>query len=154
MTTTVATVPDSNMTEAIQEDLISRDLSPGTHWVDAGYVNTDNLLSSQEKGIDLLGPARGDSSWQARMEGGYDQTQFIIDWENMIATCPEGQQSMFWKEGKSSWGRPNIHFLFSRPLCFQCSAREKCSRGKKNGRHLTVSPRPAFEMLKQARERE
>ncbi len=80
--------------------------------------------------------------------------QFIIDWENMIATCPEGQQSMFWKEGKSSWGRPNIHFLFSRPLCFQCSAREKCSRAKKNICHLTVSPRPAFEMLKQARERE
>jgi hypothetical protein len=154
VTTTVATVPESNMTEAIQEDLISRDLSPGTHWVDAGYVNKDNLLSSQEKGIDLLGPARGDSSWQACMEGGYDQTQFIIDWENMIATCPEGQHSMFWKEGKSSWGRPNIHFLFSQPLCFQCSAREKCSRGKKNGRHLTVSPRPAFEMLKQARERE
>jgi transposase len=154
VTTTEATVPDSNMTEAIQEDLITHDLSPETHWVDAGYVNTDNLLSSQKKGIDLLGPARGDSSWQARMEGGYDQTQFIIDWENMVATCPEGHQSMFWKEGKSSWGRPNIHFLFSRPLCFQCSAREKCSRGKKNGRHLTVSPRPAFEMLKQARERE
>jgi len=88
------------------------------------------------------------------MEGGYDQTRFIIDWENMTATCPEGQQSMLWKEGKSSWGRPNIHFLFSRPLCFQCSAREKCSRGEKNGRHLTVSPRPAFEMLKTARERE
>ena len=154
VTTTDATVPDSNMTEAIQADLIARDLSPDIHWVDAGYVNTDNLLSSQVKGIDLFGPARGDSSWQARMEGGYDQTQFIIDWENMVATCPEGQQSMFWKEGKSSWGRPNIHFLFSRPLCFGCAAREKCSRGKKNGRHLTVSPRPAFEMLKQARERE
>jgi transposase len=154
VTTTTATVPDSNLTEAIQEDLVSRDLSPDTHWVDAGYVNTDNLLSSQEKEIDLLGPARGDSSWQARTDGGYDQTKFIIDWENMVATCPEGQQSMFWKDGKSSWGRPNIHFLFSRPLCFQCSAREKCSRGKKNGRHLTVSPRPAFEMLRQARERE
>jgi transposase len=154
VTTTDATVPDSNMTETIQEDLISRNLSPDTHWVDAGYVNTDNFLSSQDLGIDLLGPARGDSSWQARVEGGYDQTQFTIDWENMVATCPEGQQSMFWKEGKSSWGRPNIHFLFSRPLCFQCTARKKCSRGKKNGRHLTVSPRPAFEMLKQARERE
>ena len=113
VTTTEATVPDSNMTEAIQADLITRDLSPETHWVDAGYVNTDNLLSSQDKGIDLLGPARGDSSWQARMEGGYDQSQFIIDWENMTATCPEGHQSMLWKEGKSSWGRPNIHFLFS-----------------------------------------
>jgi transposase len=71
--TTEATVPDSNMADAIQEDLVSRDLSPETHWVDAGYVNTDNLLSSQDKGIDLLGPARGDASWQARIEGGYDK---------------------------------------------------------------------------------
>lgn len=61
---------------------------------------------------------------------------------------------MAWKEGRSSWGRPNLHFLFSRPLCFHCAAREKCSRGQKNGRQLTVSPRPAFEMLKQAREHE
>lgn len=59
VTTTDATIPDSNMTETIQEDLVARDLSPKTQWVDAGYVNTDNLLSSQEKGIDLLGPARG-----------------------------------------------------------------------------------------------
>lgn len=154
VTTTAATVPDSTVTETIQEDLIARSLSPDTHWADSGYVNTDNLLSSQQHNIDLLGPTRADSSWQARMEGGYDQTQFTIDWENMVATCPEGHQSMFWKDGKSSWGRPNIHFLFSRPLCFQCSARENCSRGKKNGRHLTVSPRPAFEILRQARRRE
>jgi len=152
--TTESTVPDSNVTVTIQEDLSVRDLSPETHWVDAGYVNTDNLISSQQNGIDLFGPARSDSSWQARMEGGYDQTQFTIDWENIVSTCPEGHQSMYWKDGKSSWGRPNIHFLFSRPVCFQCSAREKCSRGKKNGRHLTVPPRPAYEVLKQARERE
>ena len=154
VTTTVATVPDSTVTAAIQTDLMARSLSPETHWVDAGYVNTDNLLSSRQNEIDLLGPARADSSWQARLEGGYDQTQFSIDWENMVATCPEGQQSMYWKEGKSSWGRANIHFLFSRPLCFQCSAREKCSRGQKNGRHLTVPPRPAFEILQEARQRE
>ena len=61
---------------------------------------------------------------------------------------------MLWKKGKSSWGRPNFHFLFSRPLCFQCPAREKCSRGKVNGRHLTVSPRPEYEILQQARQRE
>ena len=61
---------------------------------------------------------------------------------------------MLWKQGKSSSGKPNVHFLFSRPLCFQCPAREKCSRGKVNGRHLTVSPRPKYEILQQARKRE
>ena len=112
VTTTEATMPDSQMTQAIQADLVARDLSPQTHWVDAGYVNTDNLLSSRAQGIDLLGPARDDSSWQARTEGGYDQTQFTIDWDTMTATCPQGQQSMAWKEGRSSWGDP-IFISFS-----------------------------------------
>lgn len=57
-------MPDSQLTQAIQADLVARELAPQTHWVDAGYVNTDNLLSSQAQGIDLLGPARDDSSWQ------------------------------------------------------------------------------------------
>lgn len=105
VTSTAATVPDSNMTETIQGDLVSRDLSPDRHWVDAGYVNTDNLFSSQEMEIDLLGPARGDSSWQVRTEGGYNQTKLIIDWENMVVTCPEGTKPQFISLGISFSGQ-------------------------------------------------
>lgn len=70
--TTVATTPDASVLKAIQEDLSTRDLTPKSHWVDGGYPNVDVLLSSQEKGIDLIGPMRPDTSWQAKMEGGYD----------------------------------------------------------------------------------
>ena len=55
VTTTVATVPDGPVTETIQDDLIRRSLTPETHWVDAGYVSTDNLYQSHHKGINLMG---------------------------------------------------------------------------------------------------
>ena len=85
---------------------MARGLAPATHLVDAGYTETDLLLSSQEKGLDLVGPIRGDSSWQARLEGGYDQTKFTIDWEQLVAICPAGKTSIYWKEAKTASGKP------------------------------------------------
>lgn len=113
----------------------------------------DVLLSSQEKGIDLTGPKRPDTSWQAKMEGGYDQAKFVIDWDNMVATCPEGKTSIHWKEGKTATGRPNIHFAFSLPACAACQSRHLCTKAKKMGRHVTVQPQKTYEIQKAARER-
>jgi transposase len=152
--TTVATTPDASVLENIQDDLIARHLAPESHWVDGGYPNVDVLLSSQEKGIDLIGPMRPDTSWQAQMEDGYDQTKFIIDWENMMATCPEGKTSIHWKEGKTATGRPNIHFAFSLPVCTACPSRHLCTKAKKIGRHITVQHQKAYDIQKAARERQ
>ncbi len=152
--TTVATTPDASVLEDIQDDLIARNLTPESHWVDGGYPNGDVLLSSQEKGIDLIGPMRPDTSWQAKMVGGYDQSKFVIDWDNMIATCPEGETSIHWKEGKTATGRPNIHFAFSLPACSACSSRHVCTKAEKIGRHITVQPQTAYELQKAARERQ
>ena len=102
VTTTIATVPDSTVTAAIKSDLMARSLSPETHWVDAGYVNTDNLLSSRQNEIDLLCPARADSSWQARLEGGYDQTQFSITTQFIrTVTCRRHRDD--WVIGRTWW---------------------------------------------------
>ncbi len=152
--TTVATTPDASVLENIQDDLVARDLKPESQWVDGGYPNVDVLLSSQEKGIDLIGPMRPDTSWQAKMEGGYDQAKFSIDWDKMIATCPEGAASIHWKEGKSATGRPNIHFAFSLPVCTACQSRHLCTKAKKIGRHITVQPQNTYEIQKVARERQ
>jgi transposase len=97
--TTVATTTDGSVTEKIQDDLIEQGLSPESHWVDGGYADVDILLNSQKKGIDLIGPMHQDTSWQTKVEGGYNQTKFSIDWDNMTATCPEGQTSIHWKDG-------------------------------------------------------
>ena len=152
--TTVATTPDASVLEDIQDDLIERNLTPESHWVDGGYPNVDVLLASQEKGIDLIGPMRPDTSWQTKIEGGYDQSKFVIDWDNMVATCPEGATSIHWKEGKTATGRPNIHFAFSLPACSACSSRHLCTKANKIGRHISVHPQKAYELQKAARERQ
>lgn len=150
--TTVATIPDHQLTENIQTDLIGRNLQPTQHWVDGGYTDVDILLNSHGNDIDLIGPLRSDKSWQAKMEGGYDQSKFVIDWKKMVATCPEGEQSYYWKNWKTAYGNPNFHFAFRLPTCTACHAREKCTRAKNIGRHLTVPPERAYEALRAARE--
>ncbi len=152
--TTVATTPDHQVTETIQDDLIGRQLQPEQHWVDGGYTDVEILLNSQDKSIDLVEPMRLDKSWQARTEGGYDQSKFVIDWKNMVATCPEGQKIFYWKHWKTAYGQPNFHFAFRLPTCKACSAREKCTRAKRIGRHLSVPPQEMYEALRAARLRQ
>ncbi|MEZ4641764.1 MAG: transposase [Chloroflexota bacterium] len=152
--TTVATTTDVSVTEKIQDALIDCDLSPAQYWVDTGYMGAHILRNSQQKGINLIGPMRMDTSWQTKVTDGYDQSKFTIDWERMVATCPEGETSMHWKEGKPASGQPNIHFAFRLPVCKACVARERCTKAGKIGRHVTVSPREIYEALQQARERD
>ncbi len=152
--TTPATTTDSSVTEKIQDDLLEQGLSPEAHWVDSGYVSADILLKSQKKGIDLIGPMRQDTSWQAKVDSAYDQTKFTIDWEKMLATCPENETSIHWKEGTTASGKANFHFAFSLSVCKACVSRENCTRAKKIGRHLSVPPQEIYEALQNARQRQ
>jgi transposase len=68
--THVATTPaprtDEAMTESIQEELCQADLSPGEHFVDAGYVSARVLVNSEARfGIEVMGPVSVDTQWQA-----------------------------------------------------------------------------------------
>jgi transposase len=70
--TTAATTPDHRLTAPIQAALAARDLLPGEHLVDAGYVDADNLESAaREHQVDLVGPALGDRHWQAHPPGAF-----------------------------------------------------------------------------------
>ena len=63
-------------------------------FVPMGYVTADHLVTSQqEHGIDLVGPAPKDSSWQAKAAEGFAASQFVIDWESQVAICPQGKKS-------------------------------------------------------------
>lgn len=69
--TTDATVTDYEMTPVIHQHLAQRDLLPGEHLVDSGYMTADHLVSSKEQGIDLVGPVADDPSWQAQAREGF-----------------------------------------------------------------------------------
>ena len=54
--TTPSTTPDCTMGPPIVQDLAARDLLPGTHLFDSGYVDADFLVTAQQHQIDVVGP--------------------------------------------------------------------------------------------------
>jgi transposase len=58
--TTSATTPDCVMGPPIHHALAQRDLLPGTHLLDSGYVDADCLVTAQRRyQIDVIGPPFG-----------------------------------------------------------------------------------------------
>ena len=77
------------MTAPVHEALRARDLLPDPRLVDAGYVDADLLVDvKSEYGIELVGPVRPDTSWQAKAGKGCDISAFSIDLEARAVTCP------------------------------------------------------------------
>ena len=110
--TTIASIQDVHVTSDIQEELAAVELLPATHLVDAGYVDTTHLVHSQQNDIDLIGPAPLDTSWQARTKDGLTQSQFVIDWDTKMVTCPGGHSSVTWQHSHSQRNIPLIRIVF------------------------------------------
>lgn len=65
--TTVATTQDVSCTKDIQQGLADKALLPSRHIVDAGYVEAQLLVQSQQKHqVELFGPPRGAKGWQVK----------------------------------------------------------------------------------------
>ena len=55
--TTPAPQADVDVTPVIREDFQAKDLLPGEHLVDTGYIDAELLVQSKERyGLDLVGP--------------------------------------------------------------------------------------------------
>lgn len=152
--TTPATTPDGSMTETIQAHLADKGLLPAEHLLDAGYVDADLLVKSQAQGIDLVGPAAEDASWQARAGQGFASTCFNVDWENRIVVCPGGKQSQKWTPSKDAAGNAVIHIRFNAHECQACPLRCQCTHSPTAARTLTLRTQPQYEALQQARLRQ
>ncbi len=150
--TTEAMVHESRKTEAIHRALIDKDLPPDQHLVDSAYIDAELLISSREVfNITLVGPGRLDNSWQAKVEGAYDRYCFEIDWEKKQVVCPQGKQSVFWRNLSDQYG-PYNQVIFDREDCLSCHARSLCTRSKDQARRLRLQPRPQYEALQAARQ--
>lgn len=151
---TVATTQDVSCTEDIHKALQTKALLPERHRVDAGYVDAVLLVTSQEDyAVDLFGPPRGAKGWQVR-EGGYDPSQFTLDWEKEQVVCPEGKVSRSWRfYDNPPSGDPLVKVRFGREDCAQCPSRARCVRSSVGGpRSLGFPPRAHYEALHHARE--
>jgi len=152
--TTPSTVHDSKVTTRIQDDLAAQGRLPEIQLVDEGYMEIDLLLDSQIRGIDLVGPVPSSKSWQDRVEGAFDHTQFQIDWEKRVVTCPNGKTSLRCTERKTWRGTPSFNYVFAKEDCLPCPFRERCSRAKNLGRTLTLYPKEQYEAQLAARQRQ
>ena len=155
--TTPAPVADDATVPLIHEALQQRDLLPGVHLVDTGYVDAEELVSSQQQyGVDLFGPTREDYHWQAREGTGFAADQFVVDWQQECATCPAGQTSSSWTPAQDRRGNPVIKIKFAMQDCRPCPSREQCthSQSATPRRVLTVRPQQQYQALQAARQRQ
>jgi transposase len=146
---------DVEMTASVHAALAQKDLLPGEHLVDTGYLAGKLLVSSQaDYGVDLVGPLPGDSSWQALANEGFAFADFAIDWAAEQVTCPSGQTSYIWTPARDRHGNDVIHVAFRRADCAQCPARPNCTRATASGRELTLRPREEHLAVQAARHRQ
>ena len=153
--TTHAHLSDVAQTEPIHEALASKELLPCEHIVDAGYVDGDLLISSKvDHEVDVIGPVRPNTSWLALIPGGYDNSQFIVDWDAHTVTCPQGQTTTTWTPGDDNWGNAGINVKFSRPVCRVCNFRSLCTRSKTDPRFIRLRPQAEHQAIQSIRQQQ
>ena len=149
--TTPATVHDSQCTALIQDALSKRQLLPREPIVDAGYIDADLLVRSEQvHGITLVGPPRPNPSWHAKQEGAYTREQLTIDWARRQMRCPQGKWSSVWTKPREAVSSPTISVHFRKPDCLPCPARALCT-GSAQPRHFNLLPQAQHEALQTAR---
>ncbi len=152
--TTPANVHEAMRVEAIHAALGDKGLAPSQHLVDSAYVSADHLVRAREQhSIDLVGPGRSRTGWQARTEGAFDTTNFTVDWEGQRARCPEGQTSTSWRGYHDKATGPYIRARFSAANCNACPSKTRCTRGRDQGRQLTLPGHEQHKAIAAARAR-
>jgi transposase len=152
--TTPATTPDCTMGPPIIQDVAARDLLPGAHLLDSGYVDADFLVTAQQPQIDVVGPPFGSYSWQHKIAHGYDLQAFVLDWDAHQAHCPQGHTSVKWTPGHDVSGDPVFRIRFDQATCRACPTRHVCTTAKDAPRQLTVRPQAHHEARQAARQRQ
>jgi transposase len=150
--TTMAPIPDVEVTRTVHQDLQKQDLLMNTHLVDAGYMTAELLVTSQQDQIDLVGPALPSTSWQTRTKDAFDTSAFTIDWDNQQVLCPHGCLNREWyrEPGQQSL----IQVVFSAADCAPCPLRARCTNATSRGRTLRLHPQDEHEALQRNRVRQ
>jgi transposase len=131
--------PEAEIVLAMMEQ---RELRKGDECdVDTAYISGETLAKAKEKGIELIGPTKKDTS-----KNEIKQEEFKIDLANGEAFCPQGKKSISCVERKDG----SIRFRFGKECC-GCPLAEKCTKSK-GGRTLEVNPH--YQLIQERREYE
>ena len=142
------------MVSVVHQSLKQRALLPSEHLVDKGYTDSHVLVDSQQQhGVTIVGPVANDPSWQARSDDGLTKSQFLVDWDRQVVTCPAGKESISWLP--NTWPENGMKFeaRFARKDCTPCSRRSRCTRAKNEPRIIIgLQAREHHEALQSARQ--
>ena len=143
------------MGPVIQQDFAPRDLLPGPHLVDPGYVTAAFLgTADSEHHSEVVGPPMGSYSPQSQAGQGYGLEAFELHWDAEHARGPQGHWSITWRSRHNGAGDPVIRIRFARATCRACEARALCTRSQDAPRALTVLPHAPHVALQAARQRQ
>lgn len=143
------------MTNTIHQRLAEKALLPQEHLLDRGYVDTNVLIDSQQRhGVEVVGPIKVNTSWQAQSGKGFEVSCFHIDWEHQRVSCPKGQVSQVWAHRQDKAGKPSIYVRFAKRSGQRCPVRTECTRSATGPRILQFKPKEPYELVQWARHRE
>ncbi len=150
--TTAAPIADGDVTEAIHTSLANKDLLPSKHIVDTGYLDAQLLVTAQQQHqVQLLGPTRSDLRWQSRAGKGFAASDFKVDWQLLVAVCPEGKTITSWTPAIDGRDNEVIKIKFARADCANCPSLHLCTRTKEKRRLVTLRKEAQYKALQAAR---
>lgn len=153
--TTASTTQDMEMINVIHQKLEQKQLLPAEHVVDTGYGDGEHLVTSQRSyGVELLGPVAINGSWQSKSAEGFDNTQFVIDWEKKSVTCPQGKTSKKWTVKQDKGTSEVVRAQFGKHDCLACPVRSHCTRADVNPRQIVFRQQEYHEAIQAARKRQ
>jgi transposase len=156
--TTPANVQEALRATPIHDAIAAKGLPPAEHLVDSAYVSAAlQLAATEHHGIDLVGPARPNVSWQSRRGDAFVLDDFAVDWDRRVVRCPAGVESAGWNSCVKRRGPGTfVHVQFPAADCRICPSRGRCTRSRSQyvGRALALLPRPEHEALAAVRRRE
>lgn len=154
VTSTDATTADGDSVGNHHEQLAKRQMLPGQHWMDIGYIDAEVLAESQRRyQVEIVGPVMPDLSWASKETGRFDARHFLLDWQAKQAPCPAGHTSHDWLQIPDRHGKPSLRVRFPGSVCRPCPLHAQCTAVA--AKVLRVRPDEAsYNALTQARERQ
>ena len=121
---------DSTVLPQILEQALELMPEGGVVLADGGYASASNSAQAEERGLDLVAPPRQDTSGKE-----VPAADFEIDFEQEVATCPQGHRSATWHRHKK---RKAVNIRFDGKTCRACPLWGTCTSSKQ-GRTICVS---------------
>lgn len=126
-----ATHSDAKELPEILNRLEANDMKPEDLFGDAGFVNGETILESEQRDINLAGPSSGrsqDFEEFRKEDRPYDIADFDVEFEGApkelkVLSCPEKHEPLGQNRSDKT-GRILVHF--NRDICTECPSQCRC----------------------------